>query len=323
MATGVYRNLHGTRIASPPPMDLDEVRAFVAVIDSGSFKAAASAVSQPRGTLRRRVDSLETRAGMPLLERGRSGVALTEAGAVLLLHGRQMIRDAGALFGALRSLHGGATKVRIGLPLGLPPEGLHKLFAFLERSAPKLRVDLRFSEDPAKELLGAVDFALCFSHQLPHGHLVSKPLVEMREGLRASEAYIKRHGAPQSLAQLREHRLLGWLDPRAETTRWPLLSGGSVEVEPAVASADFQLLRRLAARGSGIALLPDVNLPDLDPEDRKLVRVLGDVVGRKHHLHLVVTEAQLDNKKFEILSEQLRHFLGMVVPAAMIRPWSS
>ncbi|MGB5311463.1 MAG: LysR family transcriptional regulator, partial [Polyangiales bacterium] len=48
-------------------MNLDELRAFVAVSETGSIVAAARSLNFARATLRRRLDELEARAGVPLL----------------------------------------------------------------------------------------------------------------------------------------------------------------------------------------------------------------------------------------------------------------
>lgn len=301
-------------------MDLDEVRAFVTVVDTGSFKAAATTSGLPRGTLRRRVSALETRVGVALLDRDRTGVSATTPGLKLLRHGRQIIRDADSLFRTLRSLRGTGTHLRFGLPLGMPPEGIHKLVMFTERFFQELSIDLRFSEDPARELMQSVDVAFSF-YAPPQAQFVARPVVEMRMGLRASREYLERHGLPKTIDDLRHHRLLAWLGPRNDRTRWPLLRGGALDVEPVFATPDYQLLRQLAIRGAGVAMLPDVNLPDLDPGDRKLVRVLPNLVGGRHHMYMVVPDSMVGSDTFEHLTAGLSRFLSMMVPKTTLEDW--
>ena len=78
-------------------MDLEELRAFLAVADTGSFLTAAKSLRLSRATLRRRIDQLEARAGVLLVDRTRAGATLTEAGSVLATRGRQMVQEASAL----------------------------------------------------------------------------------------------------------------------------------------------------------------------------------------------------------------------------------
>ncbi|WP_293262739.1 LysR family transcriptional regulator [Nannocystis sp.] len=69
-------------------------RAFIAVVETGSFLSAATSLNVARATLRRRVDALEARAGVPLLERSARGVVVTEAGALLATRGRHVLQEA-------------------------------------------------------------------------------------------------------------------------------------------------------------------------------------------------------------------------------------
>lgn len=297
-------------------MDLDELRAFVAVVDSGSFKSAAAAAGQPRGTLRRRVDALEQRVGVPLLRRSRSGVDTTQAGLRLLRHGRQLLSEAGSLMRTLRALELRKERVRVGLPLGFPPQGLLRMTQFIERSLPQLRLELHFSASPVEDLLPRLDLALDFKLPPPNKHVQSMPLVEFHSGLVASESYLARHGTPHSLHELSAHRLLSWVPADQGGTRWPLVRGGSIPVDPVMSSHDFQLLRQLAADDAGIALLPDTNLPKLDPADRKLVRVLPKQVGGKRRLYLHVNQRQASRPHdFNMVCHHVHTFVSSMIPS--------
>ena len=85
-------------------MDLEEFRAFIAVVETGSFLAAATNLNLARATLRRRVDALEARAGVPLLERSARGVVVTEAGSLLASRGRHVLQEASALIASVREI---------------------------------------------------------------------------------------------------------------------------------------------------------------------------------------------------------------------------
>jgi DNA-binding transcriptional LysR family regulator len=74
-------------------MDLRRLRLFLAVVDHGTFTAAAEAehVAQPAVSLA--VRELEAEVGTPLLVRSRHGAALTVAGEALVPPARQALRD--------------------------------------------------------------------------------------------------------------------------------------------------------------------------------------------------------------------------------------
>lgn len=74
-------------------MNLPQIRAFVMVIDHGSFSAAARqmGISQPAVTMQ--LQALEADLGVTLLDRTHRRVGLTEAGAAFLPHARAVLAE--------------------------------------------------------------------------------------------------------------------------------------------------------------------------------------------------------------------------------------
>jgi DNA-binding transcriptional LysR family regulator len=291
-------------------MDLEETRAFLAVIDHGSFKAAAENLNQPRATLRRRVESLEVRAGVSLLARSRNGVEATAAGLVLARHGRTLLRETDALLHALREVDDVAPRgsLRVGIPSGLPADAVALVFGLFRTKFPQLHLDLRVAANPVTELLDEVDLALHLGAERLTTRWSTHPLVQLREGLYASASYLERHGSPQTLDDLAEHVLLA---PRSglDADRWPLLTGGSVAITPAMRAEDPQLLRRFASCGFGIALVPEIDLGERDDNDA-LSPVLEAEVGRRLTLSAVVPEVLAETSKLRAILAHLRRYFG-------------
>lgn len=71
--------------------DLDELRAFLAVVEHGSAKAAADALGIPRSTLRRRIDALEQRIGASLLWADSRGTRLSPKGRLMVEEAQAML----------------------------------------------------------------------------------------------------------------------------------------------------------------------------------------------------------------------------------------
>jgi DNA-binding transcriptional LysR family regulator len=268
-------------------MDLDELRAFVAAAETGSIVAAARSLNFARATLRRRLDELEARAGVPLLQRTARGVTPTEAGAVLAARGRRILQEASALLSSVREV--GAEPVgdlHFSLPVGLPPEGVTSLFLALQARYPRLALNIRFSDDPLAGLLEDVDVAVHFGSRSPTGSWVSYELLRVDERLIASEEYLQRRGVPKTPNELVEHDLLAWDPPDGDPTTWPTRSGTTLRVAPRMVSTDIHMLRRCAAAGMGIAFLPVAKVQE--PSEDGLLPVLADDVGRERPLRAVV-----------------------------------
>ena len=73
-------------------MDVDLARTFLAVVETGSFIAAASRVFVTQSTVSMRIKSLEERLGKSLFERSKAGATLTPAGTQFHKHAVAMVR---------------------------------------------------------------------------------------------------------------------------------------------------------------------------------------------------------------------------------------
>jgi len=68
--------------ATTDPLDLNQVSAFVQVVEARSFTAAARALGLPKSSISRRVSALEGSLRTRLLQRSTRRLVLTEAGRV-------------------------------------------------------------------------------------------------------------------------------------------------------------------------------------------------------------------------------------------------
>ena len=292
-------------------MDLAELRAFIAVIEAGSYLGAARSLAVSRTTLRRQVASLEARAGVPLLESVRHGVVPTEAGQVLARQGRTMMAEAGALLASIREVgHAPSGTLRVVLPVGLPPHVLTPLFAAVRGAHPRLRFHLRFSNDPLGEALADVDIAVHFGEDAPRGHWMSYVVLRVREWLVASRGYLERRGTPRTIDDLRHHELFAWQPPGEDARVWRTLKGMPFTVEPALIATDIHFIRHCAISGLGIGLIPDILVPDPGHAPDALVSVLADFVGQEWPVRISVPEALSEIPKVRMVIDRVRGLLG-------------
>ncbi len=99
-------------------MELQQLRYFVAVADSGTFTAAARQLHVAQPSVSKQVRKLETELDATLLERRKAGIALTDAGAILLPWARRVLAD---LEGARTEVAGLASLERGRLSVGATP----------------------------------------------------------------------------------------------------------------------------------------------------------------------------------------------------------
>jgi DNA-binding transcriptional LysR family regulator len=291
-------------------MDLEELRAFLAVADTGSFLTAAKALRMPRATLRRRIDQLEARAGVLLVDRTRAGVGLTEAGRILAARGRLMVQESNALLQSVREVGSAPSgRLRILLPVGLPPHVFIPI-AGMMRKYPLITYRLNFSDDPVGGLLQDVDLVIHFGDKSPPGPWVSREITRIRICLLASPSYLNRRGTPQSIEDLNGHDLLASELADDDGRRWPLRNGGTFQVAPFLTASDNHAIRQLAGAGVGIALVPHTTVSGPGETEESLLPVLPDLVGKDIGLRVIVPAMLADLPRIKVLLELVEPFVG-------------
>jgi DNA-binding transcriptional LysR family regulator len=237
-------------------IDVDALIAFAAVIDTGSFSAAAGRLGQTPSGVSRTMSRLEAQLGMTLMHRTTRRLDLTEEGSWLLGRARKVLaelEDTEAQVAARRSQPSGLVRVNAATP------ALSHLVAplaaeFLD-ACPLVKLELTSGETVVDLIEQRADVAIRIG-QLADSTLNARRLGSSRLRLLASPAYLSRHGEPADAAQLSAHRLLGFTAP-ASLNVWPLAHGGGegLAVAPAVLASSGETLRHLALAGAGIACL--------------------------------------------------------------------
>jgi DNA-binding transcriptional LysR family regulator len=123
-------------------LDLELLRSFVSVVDSGGFTRAGERVHRTQSTVSQQIKRLEDDIGQPLLDRTGKDVTPTEAGERLLSYARRLLALAEEARDVVtRPANEGA--VRLGVPDDFAAYRLTKLLAAFSRSHPTLRLDVR------------------------------------------------------------------------------------------------------------------------------------------------------------------------------------
>lgn len=291
-------------------MNTDALAAFLVVCETGSVAGAARLLGLPRGTIRRRVEALEAELGATLLDRSGRGARPTDAGEVLAREGKAVVDAARAATSAVQRFgDAGPGPIRAVVPFGMPPQAGPLLFQLARSHLPDVRLELSHCEDP-RGLTGAdADLVVSLAEASLPPPWVSFDVLTVRVWLVASPRYLERRGQPADVEALGEHVLLAWRPPEGDAGRWPLVGGGSVEVEPVLTSADVHLLRSVAAADQGIAFVPDAMLPDASPELDELVPVLPEVVGGVRVARFAAQPAVAEQVDLEVLAELARAVL--------------
>lgn len=257
-------------------LNIDSLVAFVAVIETGSFTAAAERLGQTPSGISRAISRLETQSGVALITRTTRRLDLTEEGGWLLARARKLItelQETEEQLTAHLSKPSGVLRVNAATPV--LDHILAPLAAEFLDMYPLLRLEMFSGETVVDLIEERVDLAIRIG-MLADSTLNARRLGNSPLKLLASPQYLTRHGVPTTAQQLSSHRLLGFTAP-ASLNIWPLPHEGceGFPVQPTIAASSGETLRHLALGHAGIACLADF-LTRADVAAGKLVPVLEE-----------------------------------------------
>jgi len=122
---------------------LDQLRQFVTTADCGSFSAAARQLSKAQSAVSTAIGLLEADLGLELFDRSRRNAQLTDAGQLLLLEARELLRQAEALDTRAQSLSSGnQAKLTLALDEAQPYAAISTLLREMSVRFPDLELTL-------------------------------------------------------------------------------------------------------------------------------------------------------------------------------------
>ncbi len=208
---------------------LDAMRIFVRVTQTGSFTQAADSLGLPRASVSNAIKQLEAKLGTRLLHRTTRRVQLTQDGQACLERCQDLLADMEeweTMFVARDEALTG--RLRVDLPATLARTTvIPQLPAFLAQH-PALRLELSSTDRRVDLVRDGFDLAIRGSDQLEDSSLVARRLADMPHVLCAAPAYLQARGAPSSPAALKAHECVRFsLSGHADV--WTFRKGARVE----------------------------------------------------------------------------------------------
>lgn len=232
--------------------------AFDALATEGTVTGAAAAMGVPQSSLSRRLRTVESVLGVPLVQRVGRGIELTPQGREFHVRTRGLLRSLDETIGALsRDADPEEGLVRFGFPLSLSPLSVPGVLAAFHSRYPKIRLHVvqGYGEELVKQLrTGQLDLAIVIpaSNEVPTSIL----------GYQSIDCYVsKTHRlagrTSVSLSELKDETFIA--NPRSYHLRrmidmWCKDAGFVPNVPFEI--TEFDNIRALTAQGLGVALLP-------------------------------------------------------------------
>lgn len=276
-------------------------RTFLAVVEEGSLSGAARVLGLTQPTVGRHIAALEQTLGLPLFTRSQAGLMPTDGALALRSHAEAMQSTAASLERVARGFGTGVQgAVRISASEVVGVEVLAPTLAVLTREHPGLELELVLSNRVQDLVHREVDIAVRMTSP-KQDVLLATRVGDVMVGLHAHPDYLKRRGAPKTMADLAQHTLIGFdhETPFIRSAR-ASLPGWSRDRFAHRCDSDLAQLALIRA-GAGIGVC-QVALARREP---KLVRVLADKLSVPLTTWIVMHEDLRHNPRFRTVFDAL------------------
>jgi len=236
--------------------DWNQVRAFLAAVEEGSFSAAARALGLTQPTLGRQVAALEKELGVVVFERGRRPITLTQSGLELLEHVRDMGEAANRISltaaGQSQSIEG---QVSISAGDIVSTHFLPPILKRLRDLAPGIEVDVISSNAVSDLTRREADIAI--RHVRPEQpDLIAKLIQQSTAHLYASLSYLDVRGRPATPRDLAGADFIGYESPERMMAVLNPLGLSLTKSNFKLTSTSGLVIMELVRQGLGITIMP-------------------------------------------------------------------
>lgn len=210
---------------------MDKLRAmwvFVRVVDMNGFANAANGLSMPPSTVSRVIKDLEAHLGARLLQRTTRTLSLTPDGILYYDHCRRILSEVEVAESSLSSKAVPPRgKLRVDMSPSLARRVVLPAITDFQECYPDIDLILTLGDRPVDLVQEGVDCVLRAGTPASSAVLVARRVGSFEWITCASSAYLKKHGEPKTLEDLKSHRLVQFLAGRTgRSVDWRFLIDG-------------------------------------------------------------------------------------------------
>ncbi|KXO07266.1 Transcriptional regulator [Moritella sp. JT01] len=258
----------------------EDLRFFYAISTQPSLTAAARKLNVTPPTVTQRLQAIEAKVSVKLVQRQARGISLTEEGYLLQNKARFILAEMDqlqTLMASKKNRINGTLKVLA--PLGFGNDYIAPLVGEFQQQHTNLNVELELSDKPSWAESHKWDIII-YIGELRDSTLKLATLAPNQRFLCASPDYLKRHGSPESPRELKNHTCIALRENSEDVTLWRFTHTNSQEQEsiritPTFTSNEGSVVKNWTIAGHGIIMRSEW---DVQPElnSGELVRLLPD-----------------------------------------------
>lgn len=295
--------------------ELKSIRAFVKVVEAGSFVEAARQTGTAKSVISKRINQLEEHMEMELLQRSTRRLSITDTGANFYERCLRILNDLDGAKAAVSSMEWGLTgKFRVSCISSFTASYLADDLCSFQAEHPNLHIELQQHDrfcDPVQE-----GFDVCLQPGgVPGGILEAVEILTIDRMIVASQAYVDRYGMPETPSDLPKHRIAlnNHVSPEY---RINFLHNGEIEsipIEPIYLTNTIWLLRSAVLQGECIAMMP-VFFIENELISGEMFPVLSSIEIQSASLMAYYRKSQFVPMKVRIFVNELRRKYSGATP---------
>ena len=238
---------------------LNLMRSFVAVVEEGTYTAAAKRLGKTKALLSNQVSQLEEQLEVRLIQRSTRSLHVTDTGQAYYLEAKRILDEVSALEASLKTENQSMVgRLRMTAPITFGEQVLMPFIAQIKQDNPDLLIEIMLADRYVDLVDEGFDLALRIG-LLEDSNLIAKPLGQSKLVACAAPNFIQKMGSIHSPDRLTSLPCIVDSNYKGQNL-WRFNSSGenfSIKVNECMRVNGAQAANQLASLGVGVCITPD------------------------------------------------------------------
>ncbi len=237
---------------------LEDMNAFVRIVESGGIGRAAHQLGIAKSAVSRRLNELEIQLGVKLLNRTTRALTLTDAGRLYYERAVKVIEDVAELNAFTANTEAQLRgSIRVSLPVTFGNAHMGPAINDFLRRHPELEFTIDFSDRQVDLIQEGIDLAIRIDN-LSDSSLIARKITPISTTLCASPNYLEEFGMPHTPEDLKNHKVMRYIGTSSGSWRLIDNNGDVTTMKPKakLSANNGDFLCYLACEGHGIIISP-------------------------------------------------------------------
>jgi len=255
-----------------------ELHFFYVISLHNSLASAARALNVTPPTVTQRLQGIEKKLQVKLVNRKPKSCTLTEEGEILAARAKSVLDEIDNIHESIYTLKNDlAGDFNVFAPLGFGQKYISPLISSFKENYPKINIELFLSDNPPAYSHQPWDIIIHIG-ELQNSEMKRRVLAKNKRFICASPDYLKKHGTPQHPDDLRNHRCITLRENSEDVTMWRFHhtqsdTQYSIRISPSLSSNTGPVTKQWAIDGHGIIIRSEWDIQK-EIQQGRLTRIL-------------------------------------------------